>query len=101
MFALGQVMKESQAFLRSEYKGREVDPEKEDRTLTIAASEYVDGLCCIFTMYERSHKLKLAVYEEIKAYKAAEEREELSTYFVNPPCLDNNLVQHLLAKVQV
>ena len=101
VFALRQLLKESQAFLGSEYKGREVDREKEDRTLTIAASEYVDGLCCIFTMYERSYKLKRAVYDEIKACKVSEEREELCTYFMKPPCLDVKLVHHLLAKVQM
>ncbi|UPQ97951.1 hypothetical protein HOP50_02g12480 [Chloropicon primus] len=103
--ALRQMAKEGRNFVASEYRqaGGAGAPEGgrgEDRTLTIAATDYVDGLDAIFKMHEKSFKLKQAVYGEIKASKDVAEREDLLSYFVSPPCFDHKMVESALARAK-
>ena len=107
MESLRQMYREGRAFVANEYRcsrpnvlGCASDGEDEDRTLTIPPSEYVEGLFTLLKMHERSLKLKLALYEEIKSSEDATEREDLLSYFVRPPCFDKKLVENILSRAE-
>ena len=102
--SLRQLTREARAFVEGEYRGgtgRSASKGAgEERTLTISATDYVEGLQTIAKMHERSYRIKVAVYGEVKACKSSDEREGWLPYFLAPPCMDRRLIENILSRAK-
>ena len=103
--AMRQAAREGAAFVRSEYGAdalqRRDGPVVEDRTLSMSAAEYVEGMHEVFTMYSLCLKLKRAACAEARTAAPDDEsasRDELIALFDRPPCYDPALARDWFAR---